>query len=60
MVRLRRRRRDAKAIAFAVAIAVFLITIAVVFYESLGRDGPSVVEVSGPSGRVGAVCDPAI
>jgi hypothetical protein len=48
MVRQRRRRRDVKAIAFAVGIAVFLITVAVVFYENLGRDGPSVVEVSGP------------
>jgi hypothetical protein len=58
MVRQRRRHHDAKAIAFGVGIAVFLITIAIVFYESLARDGPSVVEVSGPSGRVGAACDP--
>jgi hypothetical protein len=58
MVRQRRRRRDVKAIAFAVGIAVFLITVAVVFYENLGRDGPSVVEVSGPSGRVAAASDP--
>jgi len=53
-----RRRRDAKAIVFGIGIVVFLIAIAIVLYENLGRDGPNVVEVNGPSGRAGVACIP--
>ena len=49
-----RRRRDAGAIAFGIGIVAFLIAVTIVLYQTLGRDGPSVVEVSGPSGRAGA------